>query len=69
MSEDVERVAKAIWDANDLRSDGPWEKLNGATRAKCIRLARAAIAAMQPNPGIPVYRLKDGTDEVTGEKP
>lgn len=77
----VERVAKAIWGADDLSMDDTWEDC--ACKGMVREQARAAITAMQSEPplasvvgvksqasdsaheaaGIPVYRLKDATDQ------
>jgi hypothetical protein len=69
MMTDEERVARAICYANCLAAH-----LGDIERATCqadngwdmwLAEARAAIAAMKEptDPGIPIYRFPDGTDE------
>lgn len=59
MGDQVQRVAQAIWD--NLPVD------NRPTLEQCHYPAVAAIAAMQADP-IPIYRSRDATDDVLGEK-
>lgn len=49
MTEQVERVAKAICESSTL-FDNRWDEVDKVTKAVFRKQARAAIAAMQPTP-------------------
>jgi len=65
MSEElVERVARAIFFMGGEEDDKHWQHVQPRHRDLARDQARAAIAAMQStDPGIPIIRTIDATDE------